>query len=50
MTELNNEELIKIEGGALKTTITAGMIIGGIITFTIGFINGILRPLGCSAK
>lgn len=48
MTELNNEELIKIEGGVLKST-ASGFIIGGIITFAIGFINGILRPLGCSS-
>ena len=25
-------------------------IIGGIITFVIGVINGVLRPLSCSSK
>jgi lactobin A/cerein 7B family class IIb bacteriocin len=48
MKNLNKEELIEIEGGAIKSTVTMGFIIAGIVTFTIGVINGILRPLGCS--
>lgn len=49
MKNLSKEELQTIEGGALKNVITIGVIVGGIITFTIGVINGILRPLGCSS-
>ena len=49
MKNLSKEELQTIEGGALKNVITISVIVGGIITFTIGVINGILRPLGCSS-
>ena len=49
MKELNKEELINIEGGAIKSAVTIGFIVGGIITFAIGVVNGLLRPLGCSS-
>ena len=48
MNILSKEELINTNGGgALVWTKILG-IVGGAITFGIGFINGILRPLGCS--
>lgn len=45
--QLSNEEMIKIEGGGIKFTI-AGAIIGGIITFVIGLVDGLIHPKSCS--
>ena len=43
---LNKNELLEIRGGSLlKYT-----VIGGIITFLIGCINGFLRPLPCGGE
>ena len=39
--ELSNTELVVINGGGLAKWI----IIGGIVSFAIGFIDGFLRPL-----
>ncbi len=47
MNRLEEQELIKIEGGAKYGVF---VIIGGAITFIIGFVNGILRPKTCSSK
>ena len=49
MNRLNNEELASIKGG-LKITGGIITIIGGLVTFGIGFVNGLLRPLGCSSS
>lgn len=48
MNGLTNEELMLINGGAIK--IASGLLVGiaGAATFIIGVINGILRPLSCS--
>lgn len=43
---LNEEELVSITGGAIKATALA--IIGGVVTFIIGVIDGYLRPLKCN--
>lgn len=48
MNDLTAEELHKINGGGIKVGIGTYLLIGGIGTFIIGFINGILRPLSCS--
>lgn len=41
---LSSEELINIRGGS--KTLTGG-IIGTIITFVIGVIDGYFRPMSC---
>ncbi len=48
MNTLTKEELIKTEGGSALVWSKIIGIIGGAFTFGIGFINGLLRPLGCS--
>ena len=48
MNRLNKEELANISGG-LKLTGGLITVIGGAITFGIGFVNGLLRPLSCSS-
>lgn len=48
MNILSKEELIKTEGGAALVWTKLLGVIGGALTFGIGFINGLLRPLGCS--
>lgn len=44
--ELQNEELTNVVGGGIKFGIAA--VVGGIITFVIGVIDGYLRPLSCN--
>ncbi len=48
MQNLKQEELNDIEGGAVGT-LTKWTIVGGVVTFLIGFFNGYQRPLGCSS-
>ncbi len=43
---LENKELMSISGGGFKYGIAA--IVGGIITFLIGVVDGYLRPLSCN--
>lgn len=43
---LNDDELTNVTGGAVKYGLIA--IIGGIITFIIGVVDGYLRPLPCN--
>lgn len=43
---LTDKELMKIEGGAVKLGLIVG--IGAGITFLIGLIDGIIRPLKCN--
>lgn len=46
MKTLNREELILIKGGAIKWAILAAIAAG--ITFLIGVVDGIVRPLKCN--
>lgn len=46
MKKLTNEELMTIDGGAIKAGLIAGLIAG--VTFIIGVIDGIFRPLKCN--
>lgn len=48
MKELTNEELINVNGGAVKSSVIA--IIGAGIVFIVGFINGLRRPYSCSSS
>ena len=47
---LTNEELSSINGGAIKLTGAKWILLGGVATFIIGFVNGLLRPLACKAS
>ncbi len=44
---LKEEELIGIQGGAIKSSVIA--IIGAGVVFIIGVINGLTRPYTCSS-
>lgn len=46
MIDLNNDELMCIDGGGFNFGIVAGIIAG--VTFLIGVIDGIIRPLKCN--
>jgi lactobin A/cerein 7B family class IIb bacteriocin len=46
MQILNREELILVKGGAIKWAILAAIAAG--ITFLIGVVDGIVRPLKCN--
>ncbi len=48
MEILTSNELITINGGAIKTSIVLGIV--GIGVFIVGFIDGYLRPLACRRK
>lgn len=43
---LQEKELLTVTGGGLKYGIAA--IVGGILTFLAGVIDGYLRPLPCN--
>ncbi len=46
---LSNDELREIEGGGLKISAAGiGLIVGGVVSFAIGVVNGFLRPLACT--
>ena len=44
--KLDKRELKDISGGGWS--IGAGLLVGGIITFIIGLIDGYVRPLACN--
>ena len=45
---LTQEELIETQGGGVKIGLFA--VLGGIITFVVGMIDGYIRPLSCNRK
>ena len=46
MQILNNEEMLKVEGGSITGGLVTG-IVSGIITFLIGFLDGYSNPPAC---
>ena len=46
MKNLNDKELMNIEGGAVKIGMVVGIAAG--VTFLIGLIDGLFRPLKCN--
>ena len=46
MIEINNDELRQIDGGAFNVGIAVAIVAG--ITFIVGVIDGIVRPLKCN--
>ena len=47
MKELNKNELLNISGGGIG--VGTLLIIGAIVVFVIGIIDGIVRPQSCRA-
>lgn len=47
MNELSNEEMLNIKGGALKFKMI-GAVVGGIVVFIIGVVNGLVNPQRCN--
>ena len=50
MNTLTEKELYDVEGGGLKIGLNLALGIGAAITFVIGVVNGILRPLTCTSS
>lgn len=46
MKNLTNDELKNVDGGGFKLGIGLGIVAG--VTFIIGFIDGLIRPLKCN--
>ena len=46
MKNLNDKELMNVEGGAMNFGIALGIAAG--VTFLIGVIDGLFRPLKCN--
>ena len=45
MKEINNKELMSIDGGGFNLGIATGIV--GCVAFLIGVFDGIVRPLKC---
>lgn len=45
MQKINDHELLSIQGGAKAATI--GIIIVGVVSFLIGVLEGLRKPLTC---
>ena len=46
MKNIKDKELMNVEGGAIKLGIAFGIAAG--VTFLIGIIDGLFRPLKCN--
>ncbi len=46
MRKLTNEELLNVDGGGLKIGLAFALAAG--VSFLIGVIDGIIRPLRCN--
>lgn len=46
MKKMNDKELMEVDGGAVNIGLILG--IGAGVTFLIGLIDGIVRPLKCN--
>ncbi len=47
MEQLNDKEMLAINGGSTLGALGVSLLITAGITFTIGILDGILRPLRC---
>lgn len=47
MEILSNEEMLKVKGGAFRFKIV-GAVIGGLIVFALGVVDGIVHPKKCN--
>ena len=47
MEKLKNEELTKVNGGGIKFSKIG--VLGAVVSFVIGFVSGMTRPLTCSS-
>ena len=45
--ELNNEEMLVVKGGGISSKLIWG-IVGGVIVFALGIIDGIVNPKKCN--
>ena len=45
MQKLSKEEMMNIKGGGISVWVILG--IGALVTFAIGFVEGIINPKGC---
>ena len=43
---IREEKLYEIKGGAAKWS--AGFVIGAVVSFIVGLIDGFMRPLSCN--
>lgn len=43
---IKEEELYEIKAGAAKWSV--GFVIGAVVSFIAGLIDGFMRPLGCN--
>ena len=43
---IEEKELVNIKAGGVKWTV--GLVVGAVISFFAGLIDGYLRPLGCN--
>lgn len=48
--KLTNEELTKVNGGSLKLSVGASLIIGGVVTVIIGVVKGLFSSPICALK
>lgn len=46
MRNLSDKELMSVDGGAVKIGVVVGIAAG--VTFLIGLIDGLFRPLKCN--
>lgn len=46
MKNLSDKELMSVDGGAVKIGVVVGIAAG--VTFLIGLIDGLFRPLKCN--
>lgn len=47
MNELNNEEMLNVKGGAIRFKLI-GAVIGGVVVFIAGLVNGLVNPQRCN--
>ena len=47
INKLSNEEMLSVKGGAIKLRLM-GVIIGGLVTFIAGLVNGLVNPQRCN--
>ena len=48
MKKLNNEEMIKVKGGAFSYKLLLGIFGAGIV-FVIGVVDGLINPRKCNS-
>lgn len=48
MKEIDDAEMLEIDGGSATTVVIASMIVSAVVSFVVGVLHGYVNPIECN--